>query len=272
MTAGHGPISERHQALLSRLFDLRDLHVLVTGAASGLGRLIAEAMTDAGADLTLVDTDADALEEVAGELAGRGGTIAPTVCDISDAAAVASAVQQGAGRFPSLDVVFANAGIAGERRADQQTSGIEQVRHEDWNRVLSVNLTGALLGIQSLAPLMRAGGSIVNVSSLAALGGYHAVAYTVAKWGLRGLSRVASLELGDRGIRVNSVLPGPVWTPLIPASFPAEHVDQFGAKTLLGRPAEPDEIAPSYIFLASDDGICMSGQVLHPNGGEIVGG
>ena len=85
-------------------------------------------------------------------------------------------------------------------------------------------------------------------------------------------TRSLAANLTERKIRVNAVAPGPVWTPLIPASFPAEHVGKFGQDTFLGRPPEPDEIAPSYIFLASSDAMCMTGQVLHPNGGEIIGG
>ena len=85
-------------------------------------------------------------------------------------------------------------------------------------------------------------------------------------------TRSLAKQLVDRQIRVNAVAPGPIWTPLIPASFPKEHIEQFGQGTIMGRPAEPDEIAPAYVFLASGDGAAMTGQVLHPNGGDIVGG
>jgi NAD(P)-dependent dehydrogenase (short-subunit alcohol dehydrogenase family) len=96
--------------------------------------------------------------------------------------------------------------------------------------------------------------------------------YAATKGAIVAFTRSLAENLKERKIRVNAVAPGPVWTPLIPASLPAEHVERFGANTFLGRPAEPDEIAPCYIFLACDETIGMTGQVLHPNGGEIVGG
>ena len=117
------------------------------------------------------------------------------------------------------------------------------------------------------------GAAIVNTTSVTAYrGSSHLIDYAATKGAIVAFTRSLAGNLEERRIRVNAVAPGPVWTPLIPASFPAEHVEQFGAKTSLGRPPEPDEIAPCYIFLASDDAICMTGQVLHPNGGEIVGG
>jgi NAD(P)-dependent dehydrogenase (short-subunit alcohol dehydrogenase family) len=117
------------------------------------------------------------------------------------------------------------------------------------------------------------GAAIVNSTSVTAYrGSPHLIDYAATKGAIVAFTRSLAENLKERRIRVNAVAPGPVWTPLIPASFPAEHVAQFGEKTFLGRPAEPDEIAPTYIFLASDDAICMTGQVLHPNGGEIVGG
>jgi NAD(P)-dependent dehydrogenase (short-subunit alcohol dehydrogenase family) len=103
-------------------------------------------------------------------------------------------------------------------------------------------------------------------------GSPHLIDYASTKGAIVAFTRSLAANLKKRRIRVNAVAPGPVWTPLIPSSFPAEHVETFGDDTFLGRPAEPDEIAPSYVFLASNDSICMTGQVLHPNGGEIVGG
>jgi NAD(P)-dependent dehydrogenase (short-subunit alcohol dehydrogenase family) len=117
----------------------------------------------------------------------------------------------------------------------------------------------------------RRGG--INTTSITAYrGSPHLIDYAATKGAIVAFTRSLAAHLQKRRIRINAVAPGPVWTPLIPASFPAERVERFGEDTFLGRPAEPDEIAPSYIFLASDDAVCMTGQVLHPNGGEIVGG
>jgi 3alpha(or 20beta)-hydroxysteroid dehydrogenase len=133
--------------------------------------------------------------------------------------------------------------------------------------VIGINLTGTLLGIQTVAPLMPAGGSIVNVSSIAGLSGHYAAAYTVSKWGVRGLSRVASLELGDRGIRVNTVLPGYIETAMTasaPEWFRAANIEQ----TPLGRTGMPEEVAPLVVFLISDESAFISGAEIVVDGGQ----
>lgn len=275
MAAEHGPIPERRQALLSRLFDLRDNHVLVTGAASGLGRAIAEAMADAGADLTLVDTDADALEDVASALAGRGGTVTTTVCDISDATAVASAVHGDGRRISSLDVVFANAGISGGRRADQQASGIEQVSHEDWDRVLSVNLTGALNTIKAAASVMRPQGfgRIVVTASTAGLRADPMVGYgyVASKAAVVNLVRQAALDLAPHNVRVNAIAPGPFRTNIGGRGPRDPAVDARWARTIpLGRMGDPEEVQGLALLLASPASSFMTGGVFPVDGGALA--
>ena len=113
----------------------------------------------------------------------------------------------------------------------------------------------------------------MNSTSVTAYrGSSHLIDYASTKGAIVSFTRSLALSLAERGIRVNGVAPGPIWTPLIPASFDADHVATFGGKVPLGRPGQPDEVAPCYIFLASADGSYMTGQVLHPNGGEVVGG
>ncbi len=144
---------------------------------------------------------------------------------------------------------------------------LQELELADWDRVIGINLTGTLLGIQTVAPLMPAGGSIVNVSSIAGLSGHYAAAYTVSKWGVRGLSRVASLELGDRGIRVNTVLPGYIETAMTasaPEWFRAANIDQ----TPLGRTGTPEEVAPLVVFLISDESAFISGAEIVVDGGQ----
>ena len=120
---------------------------------------------------------------------------------------------------------------------------------------------------------MPEGGAIINSASVTAFrGNPQLLDYSATKGAIVALSRALAASVADRKIRVNSVAPGPVWTPLIPASFPPEKVESFGANTLMGRPGEPREIAPCYVFLACEDSSYMTGQTLHPNGGQIVGG
>lgn len=142
---------------------------------------------------------------------------------------------------------------------------------EDWNRVLAVNLTGAMLGIQAMAPLMAAGSSIVNVGSAAALTPHYTAAYTASKWGLRGLSAVAATELGSRGIRVNIVHPGYIDTPMM-AAAPAVMTEAQLALTPLERIGKPDEVAAVVAFLLSDAAAYISGAEIPVDGGFTSSG
>jgi 3alpha(or 20beta)-hydroxysteroid dehydrogenase len=146
-----------------------------------------------------------------------------------------------------------------------------QVTVDELNRVLAVNLTGPLLGIQTLAPLMTEGGSIVNVSSIAAQTGHFPPAYTASKWGLRGLSRVASMELGRLGIRVNTILPGVIVTPMAadaPEAFTRLVVDEIP----LGRRGTAEDVAPIVVFLISDESSWISGAEISVDGGQAAHG
>jgi 3alpha(or 20beta)-hydroxysteroid dehydrogenase len=137
--------------------------------------------------------------------------------------------------------------------------------------VLRVNLTGTLLGVQTASALMQAGGSVVNVSSVAGLTGYHGVAYTVSKWGGRGLSRVASAELGPRDIRVNTLFPGYIETAMT-ASAPAAFKDANVAQTPLGRVGQPEEVAGLVVFLISDESAFITGSEIVVDGGQVAHG
>ena len=159
-----------------------------------------------------------------------------------------------------VDGLVNNAGIPFRTR-------LEEVTLMDWDRVLAVNLTGPLLGIQTFAPLMGAGGSIVNISSVAGLTGHFAAAYTVSKWGLRGLSRVASLELGPRGIRVNTICPGYIETAMTASVADAFRIANI-AEVPLGRVGTVDEVAALVVYLISDESSYVSGAEIPVDGGQ----
>ena len=214
--------------------------VVVTGGARGQGAAEVAALTAAGAEVIATDV----LE-------------APGVrpLDVRDRHAWADL----AGSLDRVDALVNNAGVAGRDR-------LPHVDLETWERTFAVNVTGPLLGIQALVPLMPPGSSIVNVCSVAALSGHVAAAYTASKWALRGLTRSASLELGPRGIRVNAVMPGLIETPLMDGASPAFRTAAL-AEIPLGRTGTVDDIAPLIVFLVSGGSAYMTGAELVVDGG-----
>jgi NAD(P)-dependent dehydrogenase (short-subunit alcohol dehydrogenase family) len=241
---------------------------LVTGGDSGIGRAVAIGFAKEGADVAIVYLDEHEDAEDTRQLVEQAGRRCVTFAgDVGDEAFCRDAVAQTVAAFGRLDLLVNN---AGEQHPQER---LEEISAAQLERTFKTNLFGMFHMTKAALPHLPDGAAIINTTSVTAYrGSPHLIDYAATKGAIVAFTRSLADNLQERRIRVNAVAPGPVWTPLIPASFPAEHVDQFGAHTLLGRPAEPDEIAPSYIFLASDDGICMTGQVLHPNGGEIVGG
>jgi 3alpha(or 20beta)-hydroxysteroid dehydrogenase len=230
--------------------------VVVTGAASGQGAAEAAALAAEGA--TVLATD---VQDPTGPLPGAVSFRRLDVARPEDWAAAARWLEDEHGAVHGL---VNNAGITWRARLDEVTL-------EDWERVLRVNLTGAMLAIQAIVPLMTEGGSIVNVSSRAALTGHFPAAYTTAKWGLRGLSRVASLEFGHRGIRSNCILPGYIDTPMVRTAPPA-FVEASLKEIPLGRKGTPDDIAPLVVHLISDESAYTSGAEISVDGGEWAHG
>jgi 3alpha(or 20beta)-hydroxysteroid dehydrogenase len=232
--------------------------VVVTGAAGGQGRAEAIALAREGATVVATDLHREA-PDLQGGVEGTG-EVEYRRLDVARPEEWRQLGDWLRERHGRVDGLVNNAGIPFRAR-------VGDVAVEDWDRVLSVNLTGALLGIQAVLPLMGAGGSIVNVGSVAALTAHYAVAYTVSKWGIRGLSRVASLELGPRGIRVNSIHPGYIETPMT-ASAPPAFRDANIAETPLGRTGTVDDVAPLVVFLVSDESSYISGAEIPVDGGQ----
>jgi 3alpha(or 20beta)-hydroxysteroid dehydrogenase len=225
--------------------------VVVTGAARGQGAAEVTALRAEGA--TVIGLDVIEPQD--------GGWRRHDVASERDWSELARWLLERHGR---VDGLVNNAGITHRAR-------LGETRLEDWNRVLAVNVTGAFLGIQALAPLMRAGSSIVNISSIASATGHFPPAYTASKWALNGLSRVASLELGPRGIRVNTVLPGVIDTPM-GADVPTTIRQLLTDDIPLGRRGTPDDLAGLVVFLLSDESGFISGAEIPVDGGQLAHG
>jgi NAD(P)-dependent dehydrogenase (short-subunit alcohol dehydrogenase family) len=185
--------------------------------------------------------------------------------DIGSEAFCREAVARAVERFGRLDVVVNNA-------AEQhEVSGLEELGAEQLERTFQTNIYGFFFMTKAALPHLKKGSAIINTTSVTAFKGNDTLLdYSATKGAILAFTRSMSQLLVERGIRVNAVAPGPIWTPLIPASFEAEHVAKFGTDTPMKRPGQPNEVAPCFVFLASEDASYMTGQVLHPNGGVIV--
>jgi 3alpha(or 20beta)-hydroxysteroid dehydrogenase len=225
--------------------------VVVTGGARGQGAAEAAALAAEGATVIAAD-----IIEPQGELPDGVRFEHLDVTEPESWARLADVLRRDFGR---VDGLVNNAGITSRTR-------LEDVELDEVERVLRVNLVGPLIGIKALLPLMGRGASIVNIGSTAALSGHFPPAYTTAKWGIRGLTRLASMELGPRGIRVNVVHPGYIETPMS-----ADATDWFKRQHAiaapLGRGADPEEIAPAIVFLISDESSFVTGAELAVDGG-----
>jgi 3alpha(or 20beta)-hydroxysteroid dehydrogenase len=231
--------------------------VVVTGGARGQGREETEQLAAAGAKVVVAD-----VLEPEGDL--PEGALYRHL-DVTSQEAWSALAEELKGEFGSVFGLVNNAGIVGARG---RAGRLEEISLEDWNELLEINTTGPFLGIQTLSRLMTDGGSIVNISSIAGAGAHLAAGYGVSKWALRGLSRIASMELGPRGIRVNSILPGYIHSPM-QNQTPQMFIDAHLSLIPLGRVGSATDVAPLVTFLMSDAASWISGVDIPVDGGVL---
>jgi NAD(P)-dependent dehydrogenase (short-subunit alcohol dehydrogenase family) len=235
---------------------------LVTGGDSGIGRAAAIALAREGADVAIsYYNEHDDAQETVHWVREAGRHALALSGDLQDPAHCQSVVEQTVATFGGLNILVNNAAF------HLETDDFLQITPDQLERTFRTNLFSVFWMAQSAVPHMQAGDSIINVGSVVAFNGHPKLAdYAASKAAIHNFTQSLAISLANRRIRVNCVAPGPVWTPLIPATRPEQKVETFGASTLWGRPAQPAEIAPSFVFLASEDGRFYSGEVLSPTG------
>lgn len=241
---------------------------IITGGDSGIGRAVALSYAREGAKVAIVylDEHEDAAQ-IQRELTEAGQPSLLFAGDVADEAFCREVVSKTLEQWGQLDILVNN---AGEQHPQER---LEDISLEQWEKTFRTNIFGMFVLTRTALPHLKAGAAIINTTSITAYRGHPTlIDYASTKGAITSFTRSLATNLAQKGIRVNGVAPGPVWTPLIPSTFTAEQVAEFGADTPMGRPGQPEEIAPAYVYLACSDSSYMSGQVLHLNGGTVVNG
>ena len=240
---------------------------LITGADSGIGRAVAALFAREGADIAILylceHDDAAKTRQIVEEEGRRAITIAG---DIGDKAFCDQAVKQTVDELGGLDILVNN---AGEQHSDKD---IRDITEDQLKRTFQTNIFGMFFLTQAAAPHLKQGAAIINCTSETMYAGSkHLLDYSATKGGITAFTRSLALNLVEKGIRVNAVAPGPIWTPLNPfGGQDPRKIPEFGKDTPMGRPGQPNEVAPSFLFLACEDSSYMTAQVLHPDGGDTT--
>jgi len=240
---------------------------LITGADSGIGRAVAALFAREGADIAILylceHDDAAKTREIV-EKEGRKAITIPG--DIGDKQFCEQAVKQTVDQLGRLDILVNN---AGEQHSDKELADISE---DQLKRTFQTNIFGMFYLTQAAAPHLKEGSAIINCTSETMYAGSkHLLDYSATKGAITAFTRSLALNLVEKGVRVNAVAPGPIWTPLNPfGGTEPEKVPEFGKKTPMKRPGQPNEVAPSFLFLACDDSSYMTAQVLHPDGGDTT--
>ena len=240
---------------------------IVTGGDSGIGRAVAVLFAREGADIVVIyrEEDEDA-SETARAVREEGQECLTIAGDVGQEAFCQEVAEQAFDHFGRLDILVNNAA----EQHEQET--IEDISEQQLVRTFQTNVLGYFFMTKAVLPHLQEGGAIVNTTSVTAYkGSAQLLDYASTRGAIVAFTRSLAQQLVERKIRVNGVAPGPIWTPLIPASFDEERTAQHGANVPMRRPGQPNEVAPCHLFLACEDSSYMTGQILHPNGGTIVG-
>ncbi|MEY2438671.1 MAG: hypothetical protein QOI34_56 [Verrucomicrobiota bacterium] len=247
---------------------LQNKVALITGGDSGIGRAVAIAFAKEGASVAIVylneHKDAKGTQRLVEEQ-GRRCILIPGV--VGDELFCSNAIDETVDAFGKLDVLVNNA-------AEQHPQdSIEKISRDQLERTFRTNIFAMFYLVKAAMKHLKKGAAIVNTTSVTAYkGSPQLLDYSSTKGAIVAFTRSLSQALVEKGIRVNGVAPGPIWTPLIPSTFPGEKVETFGSDVPMKRAGQPEEVAPSFVFLASDDASYMTGQILHPNGGTVING